>query len=155
MKISDLPDHIANYLAVDEDSGCWLWLRSRKGKGVATGGGYGQIVIEGRAYSVHRVVWEFFYGPIPPHLEIDHVKARGCKYSHCANPEHLETVTHAENVRRCGLTGNAALYAARSHCANGHEFTIENTEVRSDSGRRCRTCRRETHAAKMIKKRLQ
>lgn len=33
-------------------------------------------------------------------------------------------------------------YARRTHCDNGHEFTPENTAIRSDGGRRCRACRR-------------
>lgn len=34
-------------------------------------------------------------------------------------------------------------YARRTHCNNGHEFTPENTAIRSDGGRRCRECRRK------------
>ncbi len=28
----------------------------------------------------------------------------------------------------------------RTHCVYGHEYTVENTILRSDGGRRCRTC---------------
>lgn len=31
----------------------------------------------------------------------------------------------------------------RTHCRHGHEYTPENTHVKSDGSRRCRTCHRE------------
>jgi hypothetical protein len=48
----------------------------------------------------HRVSYEFYQGPIPEGHEIDHVWQRGCRSRQCINPEHLEAVTHQENVRR-------------------------------------------------------
>jgi hypothetical protein len=45
---------------------------------------------------IHRKHYEQFKGPIPDGLEIDHT----CRNTRCVNPEHLEAVTHAENLRR-------------------------------------------------------
>jgi hypothetical protein len=46
--------------------------------------------------------------------------------------------------RRTGRTDDLGnRYARRTHCNNGHEFTPENTAIRSDGGRRCRECRRK------------
>jgi 5-methylcytosine-specific restriction endonuclease McrA len=30
----------------------------------------------------------------------------------------------------------------KTHCSNGHEYTIENTQIKSNGQRRCRQCRR-------------
>jgi hypothetical protein len=37
-------------------------------------------------------------------------------------------------------------YGDRTHCANNHEFTPENTRWRKDGGRVCRQCKREREA---------
>jgi hypothetical protein len=79
----------------------------------------------------HRLAYELAKGPIPGGLEIDHV----CEHRWCVNPNHLEAVTHTENVRR---------WSERlTHCVRGHEWTEENTyRPASKNGRRdCRKCR--------------
>lgn len=52
------------------------------------------------------------------------------------NPEHMEPVTSAENVRR-GLKPGREL----THCQRGHEFTPENTIEKGASGNGRRACR--------------
>lgn len=44
----------------------------------------------------HRVAYEYFLGPIPPGMEVDHL----CRTRLCVNPMHLEVVGHRENVAR-------------------------------------------------------
>lgn len=56
------------------------------------------------------------------------------------NPGHLEPVTSYENSRR-GLAwklGDAHYNRAKTHCSNGHEFTVENT--RYERGGKKRVC---------------
>lgn len=75
------------------DSGCWLWTAT------LAGAGYGQIRLAGRGSPMvyaHRVAYELFLGEIPPGHEIDH----RCRVKACVNPDHLEAVTHGENIRR-------------------------------------------------------
>ena len=38
----------------------------------------------------------------------------------------------------------------RTHCKNDHEYTPENTSIRPDGSRRCRTCHREQEAARLV-----
>lgn len=114
---------------VDAAGPCWLWTGHRSAQG------YGRIGTgEGRAVAlVHRVVWELLVGPIPASLELDHL----CRVRSCCNPDHLEPVTHAENVRR-GAFGANRLPLAK--CRRGHDFTPENTAVYARQ-RECITCR--------------
>lgn len=83
-----IPDYI------EEDHGyvtpCWAWQRSKSEMG------YGTAVIGSRRYPAHRVMYERLRGPIPDGLELDHL----CRSPSCVNPDHMEAVTHTENVRR-------------------------------------------------------
>lgn len=56
--------------------------------------GYGQVLIAGRNYRVHRLVYTLRHGEVPVGLELDHI----CERKLCV--DHTEPVTHAENLRR-------------------------------------------------------
>lgn len=90
---------------------------------------------------VHVVVWEHTYGAKPEGMELDHL----CRVPACCNIEHLELVTHRENMRR-GRWGTA------THCIHGHEFTPENTGMQS-GGRYCLICRRRSYDARNAQRR--
>lgn len=108
------------------DGGCWLWTGTR---GAA---GYGKFyVVNGRMMVAHRWAYERWVGPVPEGLFVDHL----CGVRRCVNPEHLEAVTHAENVRRA--------WAKRTHCRNGHPITEDSTRIDSKGRRTCRTCQKE------------
>lgn len=113
--------------------GCWLWTGATKNHN-----GYGALTLRGTPRSVilaHRFAYELLVGPIPDGLQLDHL----CRVRHCVNPDHLEPVTQAENVRR-GISPSA-VQARKTHCKNGHEFTPENTYVnRNRNERVCRLC---------------
>lgn len=117
--------------------GCWLWTGSKNDFGY----GWFRWLLDGRMRTgyAHRFAFEFYRGPIPYGLEIDHL----CRNHSCANPWHLEPVTHAENCYRG--TSFVAENAKKTHCKDGHAFTPENTYLRvSRHGRMrcCRTCKR-------------
>lgn len=102
---------------VDKSGDCWLWTRDIDDHG------YGRFW-DGRAnrFSFH-VAYELLVGKKPPGLDLDHL----CRNPLCVNPNHLEPVTHHENVLRgCGPS---AIFAKATHCIHGHEFTLENTRI--------------------------
>jgi hypothetical protein len=124
-------------VTVDDSTGCIRWT------GAHTPKGYGQISINGKRVAVHRAAWERANGPIPDGMEIDHVFDRGCRFRDCINVDHLQVVTHAENVRR--------QLARVTHCPQGHAYDDENTIValnrKGYETRRCRTCKNARNRA--------
>jgi hypothetical protein len=121
---------------------CWLWTASV----ISTG--YGQIFSEpGKMMLAHRLSYELHVGPIPPGSELDHL----CRNPKCVNPEHLEAVSHYENVRR-GESGSAR-NARKTHCPKGHPYSGANLLVGRSGARRCRECcRRACRAYWLVKK---
>lgn len=118
-------------LDFDGPGGCWLWTGHQNELG------YGRVYVSGAGQRmVHRVVYELLVGPIPDGLEPDHL----CRVPACSNPDHLEPVTHAENIRR-GM-------ALRTSCPHGHAYTQENTYTNSRGHRFCRRCNRERARAR-------
>ena len=101
---------------VDGANGCRLWT------GAIDGNGYGTLRTGGKSFGAHRLAYELAKGQIPPNLFIDHL----CRTRLCVNPEHLEAVTHIENMGR----------AKRDLCRRGHPI--------SDNGKKrwCAECRR-------------
>lgn len=127
---------IVEHIEVDCVSACWLWT------GSITSDGYGQFGRPSRL--AHRMSYEFFVGPIPDGCILDHVRDRGCIHRHCINPDHLESVTIAENVLRGD--SRPAQNARKTHCPQGHPYDDENTWISPSTGwRGCRTCNRERH----------
>lgn len=92
---------------LDEITGCLRW------QGPHNPDGYGEFSTK----AAHRTAYEKAYGPVPEGLVIDHVYTRGCRYRDCVNPEHLEAITHGENIHRGHLAK-----PERTHCKYGHEF---------------------------------
>lgn len=76
---------------VDASGDCWEWRGGRNMRG------YGQYhVDQWRTVQAHRYAYWLTVMSIPDGLELDHL----CRNKGCVNPDHLEPVTHAENVRR-------------------------------------------------------
>lgn len=92
-RYNDMIDRLLTLSVHDPLTGCWEWL------GVRDRDGYGQlsVYVPGvgtRRRFAHRTSYETFIGPIPPGLELDHI----CSVRACIHPNHIQPVTHAENL---------------------------------------------------------
>lgn len=107
---------------VNKTEACWLWTGS-------TVTGYGNFGYgENKTGPAHRWAYEYFVGPIPPGLWLDHL----CRVRNCVRPDHLEPVTPSENQRR--------RHAARpdpTHCKRRHPLPVGHPR-----GKACPACRR-------------
>lgn len=86
---------ILSRIEIDPRSECWVW------QGGKNQNGYGQlgytVAYKKTRFGVaHRVLFEHLVGPVPDGHELDHL----CRNRGCVNPDHLEPVTHLENMRR-------------------------------------------------------
>lgn len=73
-------------------NGCWIL------QGKLTTNGYGYVNNKDKGSSTaHIITYEQKYGSVPKGQELDHFF---CKTKRCCNPDHVEPVTHIENVRR-------------------------------------------------------
>lgn len=86
--------------------------------------GYGSFYDGNNTFTAHKWMYERNFGKIPLGFDLDHK----CRNRGCVNLNHLELVTHKENVLR-GI-GPTAINAKKTHCKNGHEL-IE---------RKCKIC---------------
>ena len=109
-------------------SDCWLWL------GSVTSRGYGNIGVEGKTKSVHRVYWEALNGPAPEDMFVCHT----CDVPICVNPEHLFLGTRLDNTQDMVNKGRAANLKL-THCKRGHLLG----KAQSKKVRRCKLCARQ------------
>lgn len=132
--LQQLPPELQRRLIVQGDRGCWIWT------GYLNERGYGRVSYGGRYPYVHRLVWTLLADAIPVDRELDHL----CKVKACANPAHLEPVTHQVNFERSlGELRAAAKLRVKSHCKRGHPLSGDNLYVVPKTGERCcRECRR-------------
>lgn len=120
------------------ETGCWMWT------GSVDRGGYARIQMPGNVLeSAHRMSFLAAKGYLPPlGCDLDHL----CRSRSCVNPDHLEPVTHRENILRG--EGLAAENARKTHCKNGHALDSVNTymERRKDRHvRKCKQCTLDSH----------
>ena len=69
-------------------TGCLEWTRAKSS-------GYGTITWGGATRYVHRLAYVEAYGGIPDGLSVDHM----CGNRACFNPDHLNAVTHQQNLQ--------------------------------------------------------
>ena len=114
--INGLPGRIV--VRILPKDGHWLW------QGSISPEGYARL----NSVYVHRIVCEWAHGPIPEGYDVDHL----CRVKSCVHPDHLEAVTHRENMLR----------ARTGICKHGHSLD-EYGKVQKDGTRYCGECRRQ------------
>lgn len=87
---------------------CWPWSGATHNKG------YGNIGIDGRTTTTHRLAYTLAVGPIPPGMQVLH----RCDNPPCCNPAHLFIGTHLDNMRdkiQKGRQARGERHGSRSH----------------------------------------
>lgn len=112
---------------------CWPWLKHKYH------GGYGQIVVGGKARAAHRVSWTIHKGEIPEGLQVLHA----CDNPGCVNPHHLWLGNNADNMAdkmRKGRYYNGRAWGNATRCARGHALTPDNIYFHVGEKRTYRAC---------------
>jgi hypothetical protein len=124
---------------VEKTSTCWNWT------GYKWWTGYGMFIVYSEAghaneirETAHVFSYQLVHGPVPDGLEVDHL----CRNRGCVNPDHLEAVTHKENMLR-SLSAPPAINARKTQCPNGHAYSGTNLFVNAKGHRHCRSCHAE------------
>lgn len=101
--------------------------------------GYAQAWDGETVVLAHRIIWEFFNGPILNDMTVDHI----CHVRTCVNPKHLRLLSNSANASDNSQT---KIYVAdQPPCRNGH------ARIKTASGQiYCRICK----AAKKRENRL-
>ena len=120
--------------------GCWEWIAGKFDNG------YGSVGIRGKTEKASRLSWEITTGVPAGTLYVLH----HCDNPICVRPDHLFLGTAKDNALDCKSKGRNTrvgnYYDRRTHCKNGHEFTLENTSIYMEKGkwrvRKCKECSR-------------
>src|SRR5206468_10048134 len=99
-------------------SGCWIWTGQR------TPLGYGQYSVSrgpgmpSLTRGAHVVMYESLRGPVPEGLELDHT----CRMPSCVNPNHLDAITHRENILRGNTVCAANAKKISAPCGHAYDW---------------------------------
>lgn len=133
LKSSETQKRFYNY--VNKTKTCWLWT------GPSSGKGYGDFYCAGSKMKAHRYTWTVANNRIIPK---GGMICHKCDTPLCVNPDHLFLGDAKINQLDCAAKGRHWCIK-KTHCKNGHRFTVENTLFFGPEGkwRQCKTCQRK------------
>lgn len=86
-----------------QENGCWYWTSTLSKYG------YGKFKVHGKTLGSHRFMWFLMKGSLPTNVQIDHLCHTNdpdckagvtCVHRKCVNPDHLDSCSLQENIRR-------------------------------------------------------
>jgi len=113
--------------------GCWEW----QGGHGRVPWNYGEVIVQGRRWRVHRLTYTLAKGPIPKGLFVCHA----CDNPPCCNPKHLWVGSQGQNIRDA-RSKNRHYRGAKTHCRRGHPLSGDNLRVSRLGFRNCKACSR-------------
>ena len=93
---NELPPKFLSKVDLRGDEDCWLWTGSINKFGYGRFRFGGADSVGGKVWYAHLFAWTVVRRIPTEGLSLDHL----CGIRNCVNPNHLELVTHSENVRR-------------------------------------------------------
>jgi hypothetical protein len=108
---------------------CHIWIRCLNPQGYAWAGHNGSYDL------VINILYKLKHKFIPFKKELDHL----CNIKACINLEHIEPVSHSENIRR-GMRYNHKIVSPQL-CKRGHLLTEDNVYYNKTFGRESRACK--------------
>lgn len=107
-----------NYVNIQGDDDCWLWLGAQNGRG------YGRLEFEGTYQQAHRVSYQIHCEPIPDGYNVLHT----CDNAICVNPKHLFLGTQQDNVDDMVAKGRDSFAHERPLIGANHPSAILNDD---------------------------
>lgn len=119
-------------------NGCLEWT------GGTNDAGYGQISVNNKTVTTHRLAWTLAKGTIPPGLDVLH----RCDNPPCCDADKcLFLGTQADNA--ADMVAKGRRYdnmTPKTHCPQNHRYDETNTYVNPQGSRECRICTRDAGA---------
>lgn len=123
-------DRFFDKVSIEPNSGCWLWL------GAATKAGYG-LMGASKTCRLATHVSLLLHGK--PRPAADLMALHKCDNPSCVNPDHLFWGTHGDNMADQKAKGRHWA-TVKATCAQGHNWTSDNTRIGKDGRKNCRAC---------------
>jgi len=135
-------DEVVDRVATLFDNDCWVFPNQHAD--------YPQVRIDGVKVKAHILAYRLRYGS--PSLDLVHHHT--CENTGCWNPNHIEPVTNAENIK---LSGKQDTHSHITHCPYGHPYSATNTRYKPTKwggvNRICRECGRNYARQRHVKQR--
>ena len=108
---------------------CWEWQAAKHRQG------YGIFKFDNKIQLAHRISWLLANTEIPQGMVVMHK----CDNPSCVNPDHLCLGTQKDNIRDMRTKGRGN-NQKKTHCPQGHEYSVSNTRYNKRYARVCKIC---------------